>query len=89
VPPRSLKRIKLMNGHNPPYNDRQTQDYSLEIYGSGGKLLKTIDGTFGDFNEAPPVVPVELGVSETVERIRFVVKTFHKAGASLAEAEVE
>ena len=89
VPVRKLKRIKLLNGHNPPFNDRQIQDYHLEIYGRGGNLLKTIDGTFGEFNEAPAQVPVELDVSEKIERIRLEVKTFHRTGAALAEVEVE
>jgi hypothetical protein len=89
VPPRKLKQMKLLNGHNPPYNDRQTKDYHLEIYGEGGKVLESIDGTFGEFNAAPASVPVDLHVSEKVERIRFEVRSFHIAGAALAEVEVE
>ncbi|MEO7097321.1 MAG: hypothetical protein ABI175_28930 [Polyangiales bacterium] len=89
IPARKLKRIKLLNGHNPPFNDRQIQEYRIEVYGSGGKVLKTIDGTFGEFSEAPVMLPIELDVSDKVERFRVEVKTFHKAGGSLAEVEVE
>ena len=89
LPTRKLKRIKLLNGHNPPYNDRQTKDYHLDVIGAGGKVLKTIDGSFGDFNTAPSPVVLALDTAERVERIRFEVKSFHKDGAALSEVEVD
>ena len=89
TPVRKLKRLKVTNGHNPPFNDRQIETYTLQIFGVGDKLLKTIDGTFGPFNENPVEVPIELGVDEKVQRIRMDVKTFHKSGAALAEVDVE
>ena len=89
TPVRKLKRLKVTNGHNPPFNDRQIETYTLQIFGPGDKLLKTIDGTFGPFTESPVETPIELGVDDAIARIRMDVKTFHKSGAALAEVEVE
>lgn len=89
LPARKLKRVKLLNGHNPPYNDRQTNEYRLDVVGADGKVLKTVEASFGDFNAAPAPTVLELDTSEKVERLRFEVKSFHKDGAALAEIEVE
>lgn len=86
--PRRIKAVKLLNAHIPPYNDRATQDYHLEVFTRGGKLARSIDGSFGAFTDDPKWVTVPLDIAD-VERVRFEVRSFHKNGGGLAEIEVD
>jgi hypothetical protein len=86
-PPRSVKRVRLLNSHNSPHNDRATNEYALEIYG-GGKLVKTIEGTLGPLSPTPKWQAVDVDAAK-VERIRFVVKSVSGAGGGLAEVKIE
>jgi hypothetical protein len=64
-----------------------TDQYQVEVW-SSGRVIKTIDGSFGPLNTRAPWVWVDLGVSEPVEKIRFHVKTYHQLGGGLAEASL-
>jgi hypothetical protein len=81
-----ISRVRLLNTHNPPHNDRATQAYAVEIY-SGGELAQTIEGTF-EFSTRPEFVTHEISVGH-VDRIRFVARSHHHVGAGLAELQWE
>lgn len=81
-----VHRIRLLNTHNPPHNDRATRDYAVEIY-SGGELAQTIEGSF-EFSANPEFVTHDVSVSH-VDRIRFVARSHHHVGAGLAELQWE
>lgn len=82
TPPRHVDHIRLLNSVNPPWDDRATHDYRLEVFAHGA-LARTIDGSF-DWSDAPSFVEEDVGVDD-VERVRFVVRSFHRNGAGLAE----
>lgn len=85
-PPRHVGRIRLQNTTNPPWSDRATADYRLEIY-RRDELVRTIDGRF-EWSDAPGFVdhPVDL---DDVDRVRFVVRSHHRNGAGLAELQLD
>lgn len=84
-PGRRVEEVVLVNTSNPPAHDRATQDYRLEIY-SGGELAQSIDGHF-DWADAPTPVTHEIHM-DNVQRVRFVVRTYHRTGGGLAEMTV-
>jgi hypothetical protein len=85
-PPRRVERIRVLNTTNPPWADRGTNEYRLEVY-AHGELARTIDGTFEWADTPRPVEhPIEL---DGVERVRFVVRSHHRVGAGLAELSLE
>jgi hypothetical protein len=85
-PPASVARVRVLNTHNPPHNDRATADYAIEVY-SGGSLAETVEGHF-DFSNNPEFVSHDVGV-DSVDRIRFVVRGHHNVGGGLAELQWE
>lgn len=84
--PRRVDRVRLVNAHNAPWNDRATNEYVLEIY-AGGQKVREIPGSF-EWSETPQPVVVDVGV-DAVERVRFAVRSHHHLGAGLAELAVE
>lgn len=84
-PGRRVDEVVLVNTSNPPAHDRGTQDYRLEIY-SGGEMAQSIDGHF-DWSDNPAPVTHEIHM-ENVERVRFVVRSYHRTGGGLAEMTV-
>lgn len=87
LPARRLKAIKILNAHNPPYNDRATKDWHIDVFSKSGQVLKSVDGTFAQFSDNPPWITVDLGV-DNVARIRFEVRSWHATGGGVAEIEV-
>ena len=85
-PPVDVSRVRLLNTHNPPHNDRATRDYAVEIY-AGGELAQTIEGTF-EFSTSPAFVTHDVTAGH-VDRIRFVARSHHHVGAGLAELQWE
>lgn len=85
-PAADISRVRLLNTHNPPHNDRATREYAVEIY-SGGELAQTIEGTF-EFSTRPEFVTHDVSVGR-VDRIRFVARSHHHVGAGLAELQWE
>jgi len=85
-PAADISRVRLLNTHNPPHNDRATREYAVEIY-SGGELAQTIEGTF-EFSTRPEFVVHDVSVGH-VDRIRFVARSHHHVGAGLAELQWE
>ena len=84
-PGRHVETVVLLNTSNPPAHDRGTQDYVLEIY-SGGEMAQSIPGHF-DWEDVPTPVTHEIHM-DNVERVRFVVRTYHRTGGGLAEMTI-
>ena len=84
-PGRHVDEVVLLNASNPPAHDRGTQDYRLEIY-SGGSIVQSIDGHF-DWADDPQPVTHAIHL-DGVERVRFVVRTYHRTGGGLAEMTI-
>jgi hypothetical protein len=81
-PPRTVHSVTLVNAHNPPFNDRGTKGWSVELW-SGAQKVASRDG---DWAFTPTPAPTEVAVTaDGVDRIRFVVKSHHQRGGGLAE----
>lgn len=86
TPARHVGRIRVLNTTNPPWSDRGTNEYSLEVY-ANGQLARTIDGTF-EWTENPTPVDHQVDL-DGVERVRFVVRSHHRVGAGLADIQLD
>jgi hypothetical protein len=84
-PARHVSEVVLLNTSNGTSLDRATSDYRLEIY-SGGSLARAIDGHF-DWSDTPQPVTHQIDM-DNVQRVRFVVRGYHRTGAGLAEMTV-
>jgi hypothetical protein len=80
-----VETVTVINTANPPSLDRGTQDYRIEIY-SGGSLARSIDGHF-DWVDSPQPVTHEVHM-DGVQRVRFVVRSYHRTGGGLAELQI-
>jgi hypothetical protein len=87
-PGRKIKAIKLLNAHNGPFNDRATKDFHIDAYGADNKILKSLDGSFPEFLDAPQWQRLPFEVTGA-EKIRIEIRSFHKLGGGLAEVELE
>lgn len=86
-PPRTVSRVRLLNTHNTPYNDRATLQYRLRVFANGTET-RAIDGSF-EFSPAPSWVTHDIGNVEGVDRVRFEVRTWYQHGGGLAELALE
>jgi hypothetical protein len=84
-PSRRVESVQLINTANSPHHDRGTEDYMLEIY-AHGEVARRIPGHF-DWSDSPQPVVQEVGIDD-VERVRFVVLSFHRTGGGLAEMTI-
>ena len=80
---RSIKKVRLLNAKNVPIDERATRDFRVEAY-AGDKLKAAVDGSFGPYVPNPSWLELPL-VASRVDRLRFVIKSSHKAGGGLAE----
>ncbi|MFO0708616.1 MAG: hypothetical protein U0353_02185 [Sandaracinus sp.] len=85
-PPRHVGRVRVLNTTNPPWSDRGTNQYQIEVY-VHGEVARTIDGTF-EWTESPAPVDHQVDLDD-VERVRFVVRSHHRVGAGLAELSLD
>jgi hypothetical protein len=85
--PRRVTAVRLVNGHNREFNDRAVRDYEIELY-AGQRLVKKLSGSFAQFVPAPAPVSIRAD-ADGVDRVRLVVKSFHREGAALAEIALE
>lgn len=86
-PSQYISNVTLVNCDNGPnYYDRATRGYRLEVY-SGGALVKTIEGEFPELAHEPAPVVHAIDAS-SVERIRFVVVSYHNLGGGLADFRI-
>ncbi|HEY8432294.1 MAG TPA: discoidin domain-containing protein [Sandaracinaceae bacterium] len=87
MPPERIETLRLKNSHNRHFNDRATREYTIEFF-SNGQRVHTIEGSWAGINPRPPWTEHQVGI-DNVERIRFNVRSWHRAGAGLAEIEWE
>jgi len=88
VPPRSVKKLKMLNGTNAKDPERAINEYELQFFAAGQDTqpVKTLTGSFGaTFNPTPPWTTVDVGVGDKIARVRLNVKSWTGRGASLAE----
>lgn len=85
-PPIHIEHVSVLNTHNPPHDDRATNEYTIEVY-SGGEVVEHVDGTM-EFSTRPERITHDISAND-VERIRFVVRSHHRVGAGLAELSWE
>jgi hypothetical protein len=82
---RAVTAVRLLNGHNPPYNDRAIKDYELQCF-TGTSLVRSARGTFV-WSDGPDWVDVPLD-GATCDLVRLVVASKHHNGGALAEIQV-
>jgi hypothetical protein len=85
--PRTIKAVKLLNAHNPPYSDRATQDFRIEGYRSN-QIVHTSKHKFPKLEATPGWLTIPIP-KVRVDTVRVVVESFHKLGGGLAEVTVE
>jgi hypothetical protein len=74
-----LTNITLLNAQNPPWNDRATDRYRIELVDASG-AVRTIPG------RARPGERIEHRVDATdLRELRFVAETFHGSSPGVAE----
>lgn len=81
-PSRRIRHVRWINSKNIAADPRATKDFRIELWHKD-RLVKGVDGTAA-FSPDPAwtVVDVE---GRGVDRIRFVVKSFHNSGGGVAE----
>ncbi|MDW8247197.1 MAG: hypothetical protein RMJ84_11530 [Sandaracinaceae bacterium] len=85
-PPRRIKRVLITNACNEPHFDRATRDYLLEVW-SNQKIAKRIEGWMPFSTDRKPIEH-EIKV-DAVERLRFIVRSWHRLGGGVAEIHFE
>jgi hypothetical protein len=87
APPRSVSKLRLLNGHNAQYFDRAAKDLKITAYCEGGAAETQY--TFPEFSETPSWVTIPLGGKGKCSRVRIEVTSFHRVGSSIAEVELD
>jgi hypothetical protein len=86
-PPRPVSTLRILNAHNPPYNDRATKDFTVTTF-CEGKATETVH-VFPELLEKPPWMSIPLSTSGRCNRIRIGITSFHGGGGGIAEVEVD
>lgn len=86
APPRHVTKIRVLNGHNRHFMDRGVRAFAIEIY-DDGDLARTIEGNFPRIEQNPRWMEWAVDFKE-VDRVVFLVKSYHGSGAALAELEI-
>jgi hypothetical protein len=84
---RSIKLVKLLNARNPPFLDRATQDFRVELY-RNKQLVHSAKQKFEKLEADPAWLPVPIPAI-TADAVRIVIDSSHKSGGGLAEVVVE
>ncbi len=82
-PPQTIQTLRILNGHNPPYNDRAVRDATIEIY-SDGDVASSFNQSWPRIDPDAEFVEFDVGGVE-VEKIRVIVNRYHFHGAAIAE----
>lgn len=85
-PARDIRAIELVNGHNPPWNDRGTRDFRVETY-SGGRRVSASTGRFDAQSTEFEVARVPM-LATQITSIRVQILSWHGRGPALAEIRV-
>lgn len=87
-PPRDISAVKLLNAHNPPYEDRGTQAFRIELF-SGARSVGAVNGRFPP-QPPPQREPLRVAVrGSNVDRVRISSLSYYRIGGGLAEIEFE
>lgn len=86
-PSRTVHRVRVLNTYNPPYRDRATHEYQIELF-ANGQAVQTLEGAF-DATPNPAWVTHDVGTIEGVDRVRFHVRSWQQYGGGLSELAVE
>ncbi|HZL16417.1 MAG TPA: hypothetical protein VFG23_01600, partial [Polyangia bacterium] len=84
--PLDVVGVKVVNAHNPPFNDRATRDLDVELYRKD-RLLTRAAATFAGIDPSPEARTIWVK-ADGITRVRFVARGFSGRGAGLAEVEV-
>jgi hypothetical protein len=84
---RTVTAVRLLNGHNRQFNDRAVREYTVELH-AGPRLVASKEGEFAEFQEAPTWTDVPVR-GDAVDRVRVVVRSWHRMGSALAEIELK
>ncbi|MCA9607357.1 MAG: hypothetical protein KC619_17245, partial [Myxococcales bacterium] len=82
-PPQDIERLRFLNGHNPPFDDRGCAVVRLRLYRRGEEVV-AFNRRFSSVEHAPEWVVFEVG-EEGIDRIRVEVPVFHRMGPAIAE----
>ncbi|HEX5659055.1 MAG TPA: hypothetical protein VFX59_17795 [Polyangiales bacterium] len=85
--PRDVHRVRLVNGHNAPYNDRAIQSAKILVI-ENDRVVDRAEVLFEQFTKTIDARVVELA-GKRATRVRVAVTGHFGLGASLAELRVE
>jgi hypothetical protein len=83
-PPQPVRTVRFLNTDNPPWFDRATRGYRLEVFSPDGELVHASEGEYEQFERGPDWREVSMNVPEA-SRIRFTIKSHHGKSGGLAE----
>lgn len=86
-PAQRVERVVLLNARNPPYHDRASREYRVELF-AGDRSLRTIEGAFESLERDPEPVAIDVGI-DGVDRVRVTIVSWHGLGGGLAEITIE
>jgi hypothetical protein len=84
--PRKVTRIAVTNTRNPPWYDRGTKEFRVEIF-LGDKLIAARDLRFETASLTPQTLHVDVGA--TIDRVRLTVVSYHLSGGGFSEVTLE
>jgi hypothetical protein len=85
--PRTVTTVKVLNSHNPPYDDRATREFRVEGY-RGGQIVHSSKHSFTKVESQPTWLTIAIP-GLRLDAVRIVVENFHKVGGGLAEIVIE
>ncbi|HEY0707067.1 MAG TPA: hypothetical protein VGG33_09725 [Polyangia bacterium] len=80
---RDLRQVTVRNAQNPPFADRGTRNFRLELYREAN-LVHSSKHAFTSLDGEPQTLTLPIEGDE-VDGLRIVVDEYHKAGGGLSE----
>jgi hypothetical protein len=80
---RDLRHVHLRNAHNPPFADRGTRSFRLELYREG-HLVHSSKHAFSRFDAEPETLELVIK-GDDVDGLRILIDDHHKNGGGLSE----
>ena len=84
--PQKIRGVKLLNGHNPPHNDRAVRAFRVVAFNEDGEQ-KSVQSAFTEFTDSPQWKTIGLKMDDVV-RVRLEVHNYFRKGGCLAEIKV-
>jgi len=85
-PPRKVSTVRVMNARNPPWNDRATDEFHVEVF-SNGQLVRAFDDRFSAHSPQPSWRTFSVGAP--IDRVRVTVKSHLLMGGGFSEIDVD